>query len=68
MPLLFELGRLISDIATADVRQLLRSPKGWKWDPTAEPPLPEGNFPTTKACLRKLVLLYRRETGTETKQ
>lgn len=32
IPLLFELGRLISDIATADVRQLLRDPKGWKWD------------------------------------
>ncbi|HTG03126.1 MAG TPA: SAVED domain-containing protein [Bradyrhizobium sp.] len=37
MPLLFELGRLISDIATADVRQLLRDPKGWKWDPSAAP-------------------------------
>lgn len=37
IPLLFELGRLISDIATADVRQLLRSPKGWKWDPKAPP-------------------------------
>ncbi|SNT02390.1 hypothetical protein SAMN05216374_2347 [Tardiphaga sp. OK246] len=35
MPLLFELGRLISDIATAEVRQLLRDPKGWKWDPRA---------------------------------
>jgi hypothetical protein len=35
IPLLFELGRLISDIATADVRQLLRDPKGWKWDPAA---------------------------------
>lgn len=33
IPLLFELGRLISDIATAEVRQLLRDPKGWKWDP-----------------------------------
>ncbi|OKO85503.1 hypothetical protein AC629_18880 [Bradyrhizobium sp. NAS80.1] len=32
IPLLFELGRLISDIATAEVRQLLRDPKGWKWD------------------------------------
>jgi hypothetical protein len=32
MPLLFELGRLISDIASAEVRQLLRDPKGWKWD------------------------------------
>lgn len=37
IPLLIELGRLISDIATADVRQLLRSPKGWKWDPAAPP-------------------------------
>src|SRR5205085_714614 len=37
IPLLFELGRLISDIATADVRQLLRDPKGWKWDPSPPP-------------------------------
>jgi hypothetical protein len=37
IPLLIELGRQISDIATADVRQLLRSPKGWKWDPTSVP-------------------------------
>ncbi|MGZ6242843.1 MAG: SAVED domain-containing protein [Candidatus Binataceae bacterium] len=37
IPLLIELGRQISDIATADVRQLLRSPKGWKWDPTSAP-------------------------------
>jgi hypothetical protein len=37
IPLLFELGRLISDIATADVRQLLRDPKGWKWDVGATP-------------------------------
>ncbi len=37
MPLLIELGRQISDIATAEVRQLLRDPKGWKWDQTATP-------------------------------
>lgn len=37
IPLLFELGRLISDIATADVRQFLRDPKGWKWDPSSPP-------------------------------
>jgi SMODS-associated and fused to various effectors sensor domain len=37
IPLLIELGRLVSDIATADVRQLLRSPKGWKWDPDGPP-------------------------------
>lgn len=37
MPLLIELGRLISDISTGEVRQLLRAPKGWKWDPKAEP-------------------------------
>jgi hypothetical protein len=37
IPLLFELGRLISDIATADVRQLLRDPKGWKWEPSSPP-------------------------------
>ncbi|MHC2280393.1 hypothetical protein ACVME8_007036 [Bradyrhizobium diazoefficiens] len=37
IPLLFELGRLISDIATAEVRQLLRDPKGWKWDMSSAP-------------------------------
>ncbi|KRR25455.1 hypothetical protein CQ14_09785 [Bradyrhizobium lablabi] len=37
IPLLFELGRLISDIATAEVRQFLRDPKGWKWDATSPP-------------------------------
>ncbi len=37
IPLMFELGRLIFDIATADVRQLLRDPKGWKWDATSAP-------------------------------
>lgn len=37
IPLLFELGRLISDISTVDVRQLLRHPKGWKWDPSTAP-------------------------------
>ncbi|EHR03045.1 SAVED domain-containing protein [Bradyrhizobium sp. WSM471] len=37
IPLLFELGRLISDIATAEVRQLLRDPKGWKWDRSTAP-------------------------------
>ena len=31
IPLLIELGRLISDIADAEVSQLLREPKGWKW-------------------------------------
>lgn len=30
-PLLIELGRLIGDIAPADVRQLHREPRGWKW-------------------------------------
>ncbi len=33
MPLLIELGRLISDISEAHVRQLLREPKGWSWMP-----------------------------------
>jgi hypothetical protein len=37
IPLLIELGRQISDISTADVRQLLREPKGWKWDHAASP-------------------------------
>ncbi|WP_234841238.1 SAVED domain-containing protein [Sinorhizobium meliloti] len=31
MPLLVELGRLISDISEAHVRQLLREPKTWEW-------------------------------------
>lgn len=30
-PLLIELGRLLCDIASADVRQLQREPKGWAW-------------------------------------
>ncbi|TAV98447.1 SAVED domain-containing protein [Rhizobium ruizarguesonis] len=38
MPLLIELGRLISDISEAHVRQLLREPKGWQWD-KADPSL-----------------------------
>lgn len=38
IPLLMELGRQISDISTAEVRQLLRDPKGWKWD-VSSPPL-----------------------------
>ncbi|WP_291155306.1 SAVED domain-containing protein [Ensifer sp. SSB1] len=33
MPLLIELGRLISDISEAHVRQLLREPKTWEWQP-----------------------------------
>jgi hypothetical protein len=37
IPLLMELGRQISDISTADPRQLMRNPKGWKWDPTSVP-------------------------------
>ncbi|HEY5127723.1 MAG TPA: SAVED domain-containing protein [Bradyrhizobium sp.] len=37
IPLLIELGRLLSDISTAEVRQLLRAPKGWKWDLTSPP-------------------------------
>lgn len=32
IPLLVELGRLISDISDAEVRQLLREPRGWAWD------------------------------------
>jgi hypothetical protein len=30
-PLLIELGRLLCDIAPADVHQLHREPKGWRW-------------------------------------
>ena len=30
-PLLMELGRLLCDIGEADVRQLHREPKGWRW-------------------------------------
>lgn len=32
-PLLIELGRLLSDIANVEVRQLTREPKGWAWRP-----------------------------------
>ncbi|MBD9596929.1 SAVED domain-containing protein [Ensifer sp. ENS05] len=47
MPLLVELGRLISDISEAHVRQLLREPKGWAWE-TAAPALSlEFQEPTT---------------------
>ncbi|WGS17597.1 MULTISPECIES: SAVED domain-containing protein [unclassified Bradyrhizobium] len=46
IPLLFELGRLISDIPTADVRQLLRDPKGWKWDTASAPVRYEAIRPT----------------------
>ena len=30
-PLLIELGRLLCDIAPADIHQLHREPKGWRW-------------------------------------
>jgi hypothetical protein len=30
-PLLIELGRLLCDVAPADIRQLQREPTGWKW-------------------------------------
>lgn len=33
MPLLTELGRLVSDIVTAEVYQLHREPATWKWQP-----------------------------------
>lgn len=33
MPLLTELGRLLSDIVAADVYQLHREPASWKWQP-----------------------------------
>ena len=35
-PLLMELGRLVSDIADVDVRQLAREPKGWSWRPDGD--------------------------------
>jgi len=37
IPLLIELGRLASDIANVEVRQLLRHPKGWRWDDDGPP-------------------------------
>jgi len=37
IPLLVELGRLLSDIRAVDVRQLLRNPKGLKWDSSSSP-------------------------------
>jgi SMODS-associated and fused to various effectors sensor domain len=36
-PLLIELGRLLCDIAPADVFQLHREPKGWRWPPDGRP-------------------------------
>lgn len=36
-PLLIELGRLLGDIIPADVRQLHREPKGWRWAEDTEP-------------------------------
>lgn len=38
IPLLIELGRLLSDISDAEVWQLLREPKGWRWQ-DADPPM-----------------------------
>lgn len=53
MPLLIELGRLLSDVPTAEVRQLLRNPKGWRWQ-DSEPPMsltvsPAGTMGSTVA-------------------
>jgi hypothetical protein len=36
-PLLIELGRLLGDIVPADVHQLHREPKGWRWAEDIEP-------------------------------
>jgi CBASS immunity sensor of nucleotide second messenger signals len=36
-PLLIELGRLLGDIMPADVHQLHREPKGWRWAEDGEP-------------------------------
>jgi hypothetical protein len=36
-PLLIELGRLLGDIVPADVHQLHRDPKGWRWAEDGEP-------------------------------
>lgn len=36
-PLLIELGGLLCDIAPADVRQLCREPKGWRWPSDGTP-------------------------------
>lgn len=37
IPLLIELGRLLCDISDVEVYQLLREPKGWRWQEDAEP-------------------------------
>ena len=37
IPLLIELGQLISDIADAEIWQLLREPKGWRWQDDGPP-------------------------------
>ena len=36
-PLLIELGRLVGDIVPADVYQLHREPRGWRWQNSGEP-------------------------------
>jgi hypothetical protein len=36
-PLLIELGRLLGDIVPAEVHQLHREPKGWRWAEDADP-------------------------------
>lgn len=36
-PLLIELGRLLGDISDADIFQLHREPKGWRWPPDGPP-------------------------------
>ncbi|CDZ72007.1 Hypothetical protein NGAL_HAMBI2610_36230 [Neorhizobium galegae bv. orientalis] len=56
IPLLIELGRLISDISEAHVRQLLREPKGWEWD-RAEPQLAlTSERPVAEGCTVALKL------------
>jgi hypothetical protein len=36
-PLLIDLGRLLGDIVPADVHQLHREPKGWRWAEDTDP-------------------------------
>lgn len=56
IPLLIELGRQISDISTAEVRQLLRAPKGWKWDAKPSPVSFSIGKPTTRSNVVALKL------------
>ncbi|MEH2469149.1 hypothetical protein V1281_001597 [Nitrobacteraceae bacterium AZCC 2161] len=61
IPLLFELGRLVSDISTVEVRQFLRDPKGWKWDPNTA----AVKFETTRSIGRDIPVALKLEISAQ---